>query len=159
MILNIVSKVANEFKIYRPNIGFYFGRRVDSEVKEEDRIVWYPTYDTFTPTWNIGNNGNELFSREVTLEFHVFSRDLNKIDDYINWLIVSIYDSVHAPQIVSMTGQHLDLGQEYQQGFGYILSVGISGIVIHRPLGVAEIEETEAHTHFDGSAEWVPDPP
>lgn len=159
MILNIVAEVANQLKTYRPYLGIYEGKKSLSDELPADRIIWFPTTDTYEPTWNIGRNANEVYTRNVGIDFYIFSRDWNKIDDYINDLIISIYDKVHGPMFEITSGEWLDQGQDLQQGYGYILSVEISGIVIKRPLREVEIEEVSPHTHFKDSTEWVPDPP
>jgi len=156
MILDIVAEINNQFKLYQPNIGMYFGRASLNKTMEANRIVWYPVRDEFTPTMNIGKNPIEVFSKDVTLEFHIFSKDQNKIDNMVNDLIISIYEKVFEPQMVELFGEYLDLGQEDQQGFGYILTVTISGIIIRRPLRTTEIETVEDYTHYNNSSEYVP---
>lgn len=155
MIQNIVAEIANQFKLYQ-SIGFYQYKSALNEERETDRVVWFPTSDTYESTWNIGRNANEVFSRNINIDFHIYSRDLNKIDNYINDLLISAYDKVHGPQITDVSGTYLDQGQNLQQGFCYVLSLEISGIVIKRPLRTVEIETVEPQTHIVGSTTFIP---
>lgn len=156
MILDTVSEIANQFKLYQPSIPFYYTKNALNQELPDERVIWYPISDEFTPTQHIGKNPLQIYSREFTMEFHIYSRDLNRIDNFLNWLLVSIYEKVFEPQVVDISGQYVDAGQNLQQGFAYILSVTISGIIIKKPLREAEITTVESHSHFNNSPEYVP---
>lgn len=156
MILNAISEIVNQFKIYQPNIGVYFSRNELNQEREADRVIWFPVRDDYTPTKHIGKNPLQIYSRDVTVEFHIYSRDSNKLDEYINWLLVAIYEKTFEPQIIDLSGEWIDAGQNLQQGFAYILSVTISGIIIRKPLREVEILTVENHSHYDESSEYVP---
>lgn len=156
MILNFVSSIVNQFKIYQPKIGVLYSRNILNQELQDDRIIWFPVRDDFTPTQNIGKNPLQVYSRDATIEFHMFSRDQNKLDDYINDMIIAIYEKCFEPQIVEMSGDYVDAGQVLQQGFGYILSVTLSGIIIRRPLRTAEIQTVEPQTHIKDSPTFIP---
>ena len=156
MILNTIAEVANQYKIYRPNMGFYAASNQLNAVKEADRIIWFPTTDDFDGTLNIGHNANQVTTRLAGVDFYIYSRDWNKIEDYVNDLVISIYDKVHGPMFEILGGEWISQGTQDEQGFCYRLSVQFSSIIIKRPLRTAEIEHTEGRTHFDGSSEYVP---
>lgn len=159
MILNVVAEIANQFKLYRPYVGVFEGRKRLSDELPVDRLIWFPTNDSFEGTWNVSRNANEVLTRNAGVDFYLFSRDWNKVEDYINDLIISIYDKVHGPMFEVQDGEWLDEGQELQQGVGYRLPVTFSSTIIKRPMRTTEIEEVSPHTHFKNSTEWVPDPP
>lgn len=157
MILQIVAEIANQFQQIHPSVNFTHSKERLNNPMPDTRIIWYPTNDSFSPTQNPGHNDLQVRTREVGLNFDIFSKDMNAIDQMINDLIVSIYTRIFEPQLIDLNGQWLDQGSEDQQGFGYRLSLTISCVIKRRPRQDVTILTVNKISGFDGSVEVIDD--
>lgn len=155
MILDIISEIQNSFQYVHPSVSFLFGKdKLDSPLPDT-RIIWYPTNDNFTPSRHPGMNSKQMMSREVGLNFDIFSRSLNSIDNIINDLGVAIYEKIGEPSIINFSGVWLDLGEEEQQGMGYRLSITIDCVIHKRPLATVTIGSLDKGVKIEGSSEII----
>jgi hypothetical protein len=123
------NRKANEY-LKDLQIASVYGKTEVERNGHTPRIVWTFGKDKFDVTSHIGANPHQGNSMESEINCHIFAKSPDDAYNIANDVVVATRVVVHAPGLLSASGEMMDPGEVAQNGYGYLLSMTVSLTVL-----------------------------